>query len=409
MSTETQVDAVATARRLYPALASGDRETLDAILAADFVGETTPGLPLGLGGRYEGAAAMRREFWGAIARAYDVAAHPSGFQPVDAEQVVVSGTYVGSARSTGIEFEAEFVHKLTVRNSRIVMLVQITDSSRWAAALDDPISLDPYREPALSALSYSVVDGLARIHLDRPEAANAIDVAVARDFRTALTRCARDTSVRALLISGEGARFCAGGDIGLFSGTPAADLPALLDRMIGDYHVALLTLAELNIPVVCAVQGAAAGGGLGLLYGSDIVIAADDAKFALGFAALGLSGDGGGTWYLPRLVGPRRAAQMYFENRVIRAPEAFELGLVSEVVAADAVADRAIEIAKRLASGPTTGFAGIRTLLRRAWDATLADQLDAERRTIVAIAASDDAAEGVAAFIERRPPAFRGM
>ncbi len=402
----TTADAVSIAERLYPALATGDRDTLDEILAPDFVGETTAGLPLELGGRYVGARSMRRDFWGAIGRAYDVTAEPRSLVAVGPDQVVVSGTYRGTARSTGRSFEAEFVHVLTVRDGSITALTQVTDSGSWAQALK-PTS-DPYLEPALSSLTYSVSEGLAHIELARPESANAINAAMARDLRTAITRCARDRSVRALLITGQGRRFCAGGDIALFAGTDAAELPALLDEMIGNYHVALQTLAELDVPVVCAVRGAAAGGGLGLLHGSDIVIAADDSKYALGFSALALSGDGGNSWYLPRLVGPRIAAQMYLQNRVLTAAEALAAGVVTELVPSADVAPRAHDIARTLAAGPSRAFAGMRTLLRRSFDVTLVDQLDAERRTIVGAAATADAAEGVAAFIDKRTPVFRG-
>ena len=402
----TTADAVSIAERLYPALATGDRDTLDEILAPDFVGETTAGLPLELGGRYVGARSMRRDFWGAIGRAYDVTAEPRSLVAAEPDQVVVSGTYRGTARSTGRSFEAEFVHTLTVRDGSITALTQVTDSDSWAQALE-PTS-DPYLEPALSSLIYSVSEGLAHIELARPESANAINAAMARDLRTAITRCARDHSVRALLITGQGRRFCAGGDIALFAGTDAAELPALLDEMIGNYHVALQTLAALDVPVVCAVQGAAAGGGLGLLHGSDIVIAAGDSKYALGFSALALSGDGGNSWYLPRLVGPRIAAQMYLQNRVLTAAEALAAGVVTELVPSADVAPRAHDIACTLAAGPSRAFASMRTLLRRSVDVTLADQLDTERRTIVGAAATADAAEGVAAFIDKRAPVFRG-
>jgi 2-(1,2-epoxy-1,2-dihydrophenyl)acetyl-CoA isomerase len=394
VAAEHGVTAAAVALALYPALASGSRDALDALLSDDFVGDTEPGLPLGLGGHYEGPTAMRREFWGALGRAFDVQARPDTVTELDGK-VLVEGTYVGTARSTGKPFEAPFTHSLTVRDGRITALIQRTVAKAWTDAL-------------LEVLTLTTEDGLAHVHLTRPEVANAIDVRMARDLRTASEAIKADVSVRAVLLTGEGDRFCAGGEIGLFSGTPHQDLPGLLAGMISDYHVALRTLAELPVPVVSGVQGAAAGGGLGLLWASDLVVAGEDAKLAVGYAAIGLSADGGSTWYLPRLIGPVRAAQLFFENRVLSAAEALDLGLVWVVVPADQVASRATEVAPRLAHGPTLAFATVRRLLRGAWDSTLPEALDAERSSIVTVAATRDASEGLQAFASHRQPAFTG-
>ena len=401
-------DAVGLAHALYAALASGDHAALDQLLHSEFVGETTEGLPLGLGGRYEGPKAMRRNFWGAIGRAYDAAAEPSDVQVLADGRVLVIGRYRGSARSTGTKFEADFVHVLTLRDGQIAGLTQLTDSARWAEALQaTPDNAASIGLDELTTLTFSVSNGLAHITLDRPDAANAINRAVTRDLRAVAQHCASDPAICVVLITGNGERFCAGGDIQLFAGTAHQDLPHLLDEMITDYHVALDTLANLRVPVVCGVQGAAAGGGLGLLHVSDIVVVGDDAKFAVGYSALGLSSDGGNTWFLPRLVGAAKAAQLFFQNRVLSAAEALEYGMVSEVVAPSDVSDRALHVAEQLAAGPTQAFATMRGLLRSAWDRTLTDQLDSERRTIVALAATQDAAEGIAAFAQKRSPEFR--
>jgi 2-(1,2-epoxy-1,2-dihydrophenyl)acetyl-CoA isomerase len=260
----------------------------------------------------------------------------------------------------------------------------------------------------LTTLTYSVTDGLARIELSRPDSANTINPAMARDLRAVAGLCAADRTVRAVLITGAGSRFCAGGDITVFAAAPREALPHLLDEMITDYHVGLETLARVDAPIVCAVQGAAAGGGLGLLYASDLVVAADDAKFAVGYGALGLSSDGANSWYLPRLVGPAKAAQMFFENRVLTAAEALAAGLVSELAPPPEVAARGRAIAEGLAAGPTRAFSEMRRLLRGAWTASLTEQLDAERRSIVKLAGAQDASESLAAFAEKRRPSFRG-
>jgi 2-(1,2-epoxy-1,2-dihydrophenyl)acetyl-CoA isomerase len=178
--------------------------------------------------------------------------------------------------------------------------------------------------------------------------------------------------------------------------------------MIPRYHRALLELGDLPLPVVCAVQGSVAGGGLGLLFAADIVVAARGTRFAMGYPALGLVSDGGGTWWLPRLVGPARAASMFLDNRVLDADEALACGLVSEVVDPGDLPARAEDIATRLAAGPTAALASMRRLLRQSWTTPLGAQLDAEAAAMAEVGATADATEGVTAFAEKRRPTFHG-
>ena len=156
------------------------------------------------------------------------------------------------------------------------------------------------------------------------------------------------------------------------------------------------------------MAGALAGGGLGLAHVSDIVVAADDSKFAVGYGAIGLASDGANTWYLPRLVGMRRAQEMFLLNRVLSGPEALDAGIVTEVVPAAELAVRARELATTLAAGPTQAFGHMKRLLLASQDATLSDQLAEETRRMTATGATDDAREGITAFVERRRPDFRG-
>jgi 2-(1,2-epoxy-1,2-dihydrophenyl)acetyl-CoA isomerase len=178
--------------------------------------------------------------------------------------------------------------------------------------------------------------------------------------------------------------------------------------MIDVYHLALDRLTRIDAPVVCAVRGAAAGGGLGLLHAADVVVAAEDAKFALGYAALGLPSDGGNTWFLPRLVGLRRAQQLMLLNRVLTGPEALDWGLITELVPAAEVEARARQLAGQLAAGPTRAFGRMKRLLRDSWAADLPGQLAAETEQMAQAGASDDAAEGIAAFMAKRRPTFYG-
>lgn len=273
---------------------------------------------------------------------------------------------------------------------------------------DTPGDTLPAGERDLCVVRYGVADGVATVELDRPEAGNAIDPTMVSDLDEATFRAASDPGVRAVLIRGTGRSLSVGGDLVFFART-ADDMPRQLRWIVDRYHVALDRLATLDAPVVCAVHGALAGGGLGLAHVADVVVAADDSRFAVGYGAIGLACDGANSWYLPRLVGMRRAQEMFLLDRVLTGPEALAAGLVTEVVPAAELAARARELAVRLAAGPTRAFAGMKRLLRHGQDAGLTDQLAAEAREMVAAGGTEDAREGVTAFVEHRRPDFRGQ
>jgi 2-(1,2-epoxy-1,2-dihydrophenyl)acetyl-CoA isomerase len=253
----------------------------------------------------------------------------------------------------------------------------------------------------------TIEDGLARLRLASEDGRNAIDPEWVREVSRGIDRCASDPTVRALLISATGNSFSVGGDLRHF-GEHLHRLPEELDDMITSYHETLVRLGELSVPVVCAVRGGVGGGGLGLLWAADVVLAADDLKLATGFARLGLSGDGGGSWWLPRLVGMPRARELMLGNRVLSATEAADWGLVSRVVALESLEDEALAVARELAAGPTAAYGEIRRLLARSGSLSLADGLAAERDACVRCGDTADGREGIAAFVERRPPRFTG-
>ncbi|MEV4144446.1 enoyl-CoA hydratase-related protein [Amycolatopsis sp. NPDC049691] len=389
------------AASLYDALARGDREQLASLLHPDFVGRTTAGLPMDLGGTYRGADAMRREFWGGIARHFVARAEPASFHAVDGDSLLVIGTYTGNAKASGGVLHADFQHVLTFDGDRIRGLVQLTDSERWHQALNG--STDEFR-----TVEYSVTDGVGMLRLNRPKARNAINEAMPPELMEVAQRAAADTTLRALVISGHGPAFTVGGDIGAFADTARDDLPGVLRRMTRSYHTALRLLSEIDTPVIASVHGAVAGGGLGLLYVADVALAAENTKFATGFAALGLSGDGGNSWFLPRLVGLRRASELYFGERVLDAREALDWGLVSEVVPADQLEARTAEVTQRLANGPTRAYGEIRRLLRDSWAAGLPEQLHAETEALARTAATQDTAGAIDAFVHKTRPNFEG-
>lgn len=403
------------ARALYRALADGDREALDGLLHPQFEGRVADGMPLGVGGGHDGPGAMRRGFWGVLGRHFEARAEPDEMHELDDGRLLVTGSYTGRASASGRPLHASFAHVLTVADDRIRRLVQFTDTQRWADALGPAPASEPSGQRSaqgrrsLSVIEYEVADGLATVRLNRPEAGNALDPAMAEDLAEVATRCAEDGRVRAVLLAASGPTFSYGGDVALFSATPGPELGATLRRMIDLYHSAIARLADLDAPVVAAVRGAAAGGALGLLHCADVVVAAQDSTFLLGYGALGLSSDGGNSWFLPRLVGLRRAQQMFLQQRALSAPEAVEWGLVSEIVPADSVESAAAATARQLAAGPTRAFGVVRRLLRDAMSTPLGEQLAAEQRTIVEVSATADAAEGIASFAAKRPPRFSGQ
>jgi 2-(1,2-epoxy-1,2-dihydrophenyl)acetyl-CoA isomerase len=257
-------------------------------------------------------------------------------------------------------------------------------------------------------LLFEVTDHVARMTLNRPDAANAFNLELAREFGDAVRRTVEDPSVRAVLISGAGRMFCAGGDLKAFAAHPQGDLPALLEQLTGFLHRGLLALAHCNAPVIAAVHGSAAGAGMSLACACDFVIAAESAKFTMAYTRAGLTPDGSATWYLPRIVGMRKTLELAIRNTVLTAAQARELGLVSEVVPDAELGGRAGAVAAELAAGPTQAFGGVKRLLLESANATLEDQLKRETSWIAQIAQTRDAREGIAAFVAKRLPRFTG-
>ncbi|MFF0105671.1 enoyl-CoA hydratase/isomerase family protein [Streptomyces hirsutus] len=409
----TYEDHVALAKRLYAALAAGDRAALGEILHPQFTGRTTDGLPLGLGGSYAGPEVMQREFWWRIGRHFRARAVAESFHGLDDGRLHVAGRYRGEGIASGRELDAAFVHLLAFSDDhRVLALEQLTDSAAWKDALEGPAvpaAPAPTAAPdTLRTIDYTVRDGVAVVCLDRPERRNAIDMRMAEETLAVARRIAADRTVRAVLIRGNGPALTVGGDIDAFARAAPGTLGATFETMTTPFHEALRILSRIDAPIVTAAHGAVAGGGLGFVYAADIVLAAPDTKFVVAFSALGLTGDGGGTWHLPRLVGPRRAARMYLENQQIEAAEAADWGLVTEVVPADRLQERALELATRLAAGPTRAFGGMRRLLQDSWTTDLSGQLLAEIRTLAAAGGTEDAAHAIADFAAGRRPEFQG-
>ena len=259
---------------------------------------------------------------------------------------------------------------------------------------------------SLGAVSLEVVDGVAALTLDRPDVANAIDLEMAQDLERAARSLSDDPRVRAVLLAGRGERFCAGGDLRAFAAE--GDLPAALRQITTALHAAVSRLVRLDAPVVAAVQGSAAGAGLGLVAAADLVVAAASARFVMAYTAVGLTPDGSSTYFLPRLVGSRRALELALTNRTLTADEALEWGIVNEVVADADMTERATALVSSLASGPTRSFGAAKRLLRRSSHESLETQMEDESELLAEAAVRADAREGIAAFLDKRPPRFEG-
>ncbi len=252
-----------------------------------------------------------------------------------------------------------------------------------------------------------VRDGVAHLTLNRPDAANAIDLALASALQEAAAEIAATEGVRVVVLRGAGDRFCGGGDVPSFAG--AGDtLADELHAVLAELHPAVELLASLDAPVVAAVQGSAAGAGLALVAGADLAIATASAKFVMAYTAIGLVPDGGSTWYLPRAVGMRRALELALTNRVLSAEEACAWGLVNRVVEDDELAEAVDVLVASLVAGATKALGSTKALIRASLAATLDAQLAHEASRMVLAGGSADGQEGVAAFVEKRPPHFSG-
>jgi len=260
---------------------------------------------------------------------------------------------------------------------------------------------------SFETLLLDVKDHVAHLTLNRPDAGNAMNAVMMRDLRDAAIRCDEDPEIRAVLITGAGKMFCAGGDLRSFA-AEGEGLPAYLKGITNDLHGAVSRLARMDAPVVSAVQGFAAGAGFSLACAADMVIAAESARFTVAYTAVGLIPDGSCSFFLPRLIGLRRAQEMMLTRRVLGASEALDWNLVTRVVPDDDLHDESSKLATQLAAGPTRAFGGVKRLLLGSAGDHLESLLEQEARAIADAGRGADGKEGIAAFLEKRSAKFVG-
>jgi len=252
---------------------------------------------------------------------------------------------------------------------------------------------------------YESAQAIATITLNRPDVLNALDDALIRALRDAVERAAGDDTVRAVLLTGAGRGFSSGADLASVPPSPSLDLGQLLRER---YHPVILAMRSMPKPIVCAVNGPAAGAGMSIALAGDIVLAARSAYFVQAFSKIGLVPDAGSTWFLPRYAGDVRARAMALLAERIDAPTAERFGLVWQVLDDEQLLPQARQLAARLAAQPTRACALIKQALNDSFGRDLPAQLELEATLQTQAGRTEDFAEGVAAFLQRRAPAFKG-
>jgi 2-(1,2-epoxy-1,2-dihydrophenyl)acetyl-CoA isomerase len=251
-------------------------------------------------------------------------------------------------------------------------------------------------------------DAVARLRLNRPEASNGMDVPFLQALYGAIMRCHGEPRVRAVLLTGEGRNFCAGGDVHAFA-AKGERLPDYLREATSWLQISTSALMHLQAPVVAAVHGfAAGGGGFGLVCAADLVIAAESAKFLSGATRVGMVSDAGVSVTLTQLVGLRRAMEIVLTNPTLTAAEALEIGLITRVVPDEALLSEGLALARQLAAGAPRALAAAKRLVWGGLGSSVEAQLPEEARTVAELSGMADAREGLAAVIERRRPRFVG-
>jgi len=262
--------------------------------------------------------------------------------------------------------------------------------------------------PEYENLLFQKTGGVADVAFNRPASANAINLDMARDLCDAIRICAEDPGIRAVVLRGEGSLFCAGGDLKAFGAQLPAQLPGYLERVTHFLHRAVATFTHMSSPIIATVHGSAAGAGFSIACACDFVIAEKSAKFTMAYTKAALTPDGSSTYFLPRIVGQRKALELAILNPVLSADEAYALGIVTRVVPDGEAVAAATAIATELAAGPTGAYGGVKRLLLASAHNALDTQMSREAEWLISRSRTKDAREGIAAFIAKRAPKFSG-
>src|SRR5580698_8839992 len=261
---------------------------------------------------------------------------------------------------------------------------------------------------AYETILFEAANGAARLTLNRPDRLNSFTVQMHSEVADALSKVESDASIRALLITGAGRGFCAGQDLSDRAVAPGADGLDLGESLENRYNPLIKRLVNLPKPVICAVNGVAAGAGANIAFAADIVLAAKSARFVQSFSNIGLVPDSGGTWILPRLASQARAMALALTGQPLGAEQAESWGRIWRAIDDAQLGDETNKLVERLAQGPTKGLAAIKHAIRAAWGNDFDTHLDLERDMQRELGRSADYREGVSAFAEKRTPKFTG-
>ncbi len=264
-----------------------------------------------------------------------------------------------------------------------------------------------------SPLRYEVTDGLCEVTLDRPDRLNALDDELIDGLTHAFAKAATDDGVRAVLLTGSGRGFCAGADLKFMmeralSGQLTEPAPAMFWRIAGRMHDGIATLKRMKKPTIAAVNGPCAGAGMGYALACDVVWAAQEATFRLAYTNIGLAPDAATTYLVTRLVGEKRALELFYSAEKLTAEEGLRLGLCTRVLPGDALLFEARGFARRLVRGPSVAFGHVKQLVNDALREGIEAQMEKERAAISHTSSTSDFMEGVSAFLSKRPPEFKG-
>ncbi len=267
------------------------------------------------------------------------------------------------------------------------------------------ITLSCEKKKSMSTIIFTKVDNLAILKLNRPKVYNSFNREMALALQEALRNCAEDNEIRAVLLTGEGRAFCAGQDLKEITDPNGPPLTQILTE---HYNPLVRQIRALPKPIVAAVNGVAAGAGANLALACDVVVATKSASFIQAFSKIGLIPDSGGTFFLPRLIGFQKASALMMLGDKVGAEDAEKMGMIYQVYEDDVFGESALLLAQKLSNMPTAGLAMTKHALNRSFENTLDQQLDLEGELQPQAGETEDYKEGVAAFIEKRKPVFKG-
>lgn len=262
---------------------------------------------------------------------------------------------------------------------------------------------------SFETVKYEISEAVATITFNRPEALNALSLQLTKDLKSAIEKAVADNA-RAVVLTGEGRAFCSGGDLREMQTMWQKEgrIEAFLEEPLKALHDVILLIRETPIPFVAAVQGICAGAGTNFALACDLIFAAENASFNEAFVKIGLSPDCGGSFFLPRAVGEKIAAELMMTGDTVSAEKALQIGIINRIIAAESLMEEATKTAKKLALAPTASIGRIKQMLNASFSNNLAEQLDLEHKLQIESGKGNDFKEGVQSFFEKRPPNFSG-